>query len=38
MRLHPQAHFPYLVEEDRAVVGELQLADLVADRVGERIP
>ena len=37
-RLHPQAHLADFVEEDRAVVRQLQLAHVVAHRVGERRP
>jgi hypothetical protein len=34
-RLHPEAHLADLVEEERAPVGELELARLVAIRAGE---
>ena len=34
-RLHAQAHLPDFVEEHRATVGQLQLADFVAMRAGE---
>ena len=37
-RLHPQAHLADFVEEERAVVRELQLPDRVAHRIGERRP
>ena len=34
-RLHTEAHFPDLVEEERAAMRELQLARFVAIRAGE---
>ena len=34
--LGAQAHVPHLVEEDRALVGELELADLLLGGAGER--
>ena len=34
-RLHPQAHLPHFVEEERAAVRRLELADLVAICAGE---
>jgi hypothetical protein len=37
-RLHPQAHLADLVEEERAAIGELELARLVAIRAGEAAP
>ena len=37
-RLHPQAHLADFVEEDRAFVGKLKQADLVAMGAGEAAP
>jgi hypothetical protein len=34
-RLHPEAHLAHFVEEERAAIRRLQLADLVAVRAGE---
>ena len=33
--LHAQGHFPDFIHEDRAVVGDLELAGLVTERAGE---